>query len=346
MTIKKLYGEISKTQELEDGTLMVEGIASTDGVDSDGEIITSTAMKAAIPDYMKFGAVREMHQPLAAGTAVNMETGDDGVTTIKAHIVDSEAVKKVKAGVYKGFSVGGKVTSRDELQKTTITGIKLVEVSLVDRPANPEAVITCYKAETVEEGGEPLKKSFYSVSCLADLVGSVQDFINYSEYENQYTGQNEEIPAMVLDAAKALGEALAQLVSNEIAALTTDKAETVDITEDAITKVLMKHGLIKTEPAPAAAVEEPADIQKLQSEMDSLKAEKTDLLALNEGLQKRVTELEALPAGTAARLLTVSKAEDHADAPAHELKPILKNDGSVDETATLIKSAFSKPIFI
>ena len=58
----KLYGEISKTETQDDGTIRVEGYASSTAVDSDGETVTVETMKAAIPEYMKFGAVREMHQ--------------------------------------------------------------------------------------------------------------------------------------------------------------------------------------------------------------------------------------------------------------------------------------------
>ena len=138
MALKKLYADLSKVEEQDDGTIKVWGYASTAAVDSDGETVTADAMKAALPGYMKWGAVREMHQAKAAGSAIEAEVQDDGRTWFGAHVVDSEAVKKVKAGVYKGFSIGGKVTSRDEMAKTTITGINLVEVSLVDRPANPE----------------------------------------------------------------------------------------------------------------------------------------------------------------------------------------------------------------
>lgn len=152
---KTLYADITKAEEQEDGTIKVWGYASSGSEDSDGEVITPDAMKAAIPDYMKFGAVREMHQNKAAGTAIEAEVQEDGRTYFGAHVVDSEAVKKVKANVYKGFSIGGKVTARDDVNKSVIKSLKLVEVSLVDRPANPDAVFTMYKAETIEdEGGE------------------------------------------------------------------------------------------------------------------------------------------------------------------------------------------------
>lgn len=151
----RLYANIAKVEPQEDGTLKVYGFASSAAEDSDGETVAPDAMKAAIPDYMKFGAVREMHQPLAAGTALDIGVDADGKTNFGAHIVDPVAVKKVQTQVYKGFSIGGKVTSRDPLNNKHITGLRLVEVSLVDRPANPDAVFTMYKAEKLEDEPAP-----------------------------------------------------------------------------------------------------------------------------------------------------------------------------------------------
>lgn len=146
----RLWGNITKVTENEDGTLIVGGIASSEAVDADGEIITSEAMRAAIPDYMKFGAVREMHGNSAAGTAVNCEVQEDGRTFLEALVVDPVAVKKVKTGTYKGFSIGGKVQARNKTNRNIIEAIKLVEISLVDRPANPEAIIGLVKMEDTE----------------------------------------------------------------------------------------------------------------------------------------------------------------------------------------------------
>ena len=169
--LKKIFAslDLAKTEEQDDGTIKVWGYASADTKDSDGEIITADAMKAALPDYMKWGAVREMHQAKAAGTAIEAEVQNDGKTWFGAHIVDAEAVKKVKTNVYKGFSIGGKVTERDELNKTVIKGLNLIEVSLVDRPANPEAVLTMYKAETLEDE-PPAGEEISAVDQLADLL--------------------------------------------------------------------------------------------------------------------------------------------------------------------------------
>lgn len=150
----KLFGAISKFENQSDGTLIVEGYASSGSVDHAGEIVTPDAMKAALPEYMQFANIREMHKADAAGVALHAEVQDDGRTFLRAHVVDPVAVLKVRTSVYKGFSIGGNVTERDPVVKTSITGLRLVEISLVDRPCNPDAVFECFKAEGADGDNE------------------------------------------------------------------------------------------------------------------------------------------------------------------------------------------------
>jgi len=138
----KLYAEITK---IDRERRMVFGYASTEALDSQGEVVRKEAIEAALPDYMRFANIREMHQPSAVGVAKEAAIDDKGLY-LAARIVDDEAWRKVTEGVYKGFSIGGRVTERDTAQKHVITGVELMEISLVDRPANPEAVIELYKA--------------------------------------------------------------------------------------------------------------------------------------------------------------------------------------------------------
>ena len=142
----RLYGAIQKVEPQDDGTVRVYGIATSEAVDEQGEIVRADAIRAAIPDYMRFPALREMHQLSAAGTTLEAEVCEDGTTRIVAHVVDPVAVAKVRNQVYRGFSIGGRVTQRKAGNPNTITGLVLNEISLVDRPANPEAIFDCWKA--------------------------------------------------------------------------------------------------------------------------------------------------------------------------------------------------------
>jgi hypothetical protein len=142
----RLYGAIQKVEPQDDGTVRVYGIATSEALDEQGEIVRADAIRAAIPDYMRFPALREMHQLSAAGTTLEAEVCEDGTTRIVAHVVDPIAVAKVRNQVYRGFSIGGRVTRREAGNPNTVTGLVLNEISLVDRPANPEAIFDCWKA--------------------------------------------------------------------------------------------------------------------------------------------------------------------------------------------------------
>jgi hypothetical protein len=147
--LAKIYGSISKVDDNEDGTITVHGIASSETKDHSGETVLADAMKAALPAYSQFPALREMHQPMAAGKVVEAEVDEMGVTHIAALVVDPIAIQKVKTGVYLGFSIGGKVLKRDPQDRSIITALRLVEISLVDSPCNPDATLSMWKAEAM-----------------------------------------------------------------------------------------------------------------------------------------------------------------------------------------------------
>ncbi|HGI8268956.1 TPA: caudovirus prohead protease [Neisseria meningitidis] len=373
----KLYAEIAKMEAQDDGTVKVWGYASSEAVDSDGEVIAAEAMKAAIPDYMKFGAVREMHGSNAAGTAIEINVEDDGRTFFGAHIVDPIAVTKVKTGVYKGFSIGGSVTARDELNKSQITGLKLTEISLVDRPANPDAVFTCFKADkpkdeeeatdtdgkpsdksTEEEDenpkdgdkepktedkddkdeaeksasvnlseseiailkavlakadkpkDEPVAKSMYQVKSLADVLMSLKWLVD----DAVYVDIDEAVIARIKESAASLAESLKALAASEADKLVDGLAAKADKSDD----------IAKAESA-----------DELAKAQDALKKS-------NDALAKAQAEIESLKKQAAppkGSTKAIGKAEDNGEDPLKGFQPIVKNDGSLDDVATLIKAA-------
>ncbi|MEZ7686232.1 caudovirus prohead protease [Neisseria flavescens] len=372
----KLYAEIAKMEAQDDGTVKVWGYASSEAVDSDGEIIAAEAMKAAIPDYMKFGAVREMHGSNAAGTAIEINVEDDGRTFFGAHIVDPVAVTKVKTGVYKGFSIGGSVTARDELNKSQITGLKLTEISLVDRPANPDAVFTCFKADKPKDEeeatdkddktadkadetpaddaekadgdkkddkddkedeteksasvdlseseiailkavlakaekpkDEPVAKSMWQVKSLADVLVSLKWLIHDAGYD----GTDEAVVAQIKESAGSLAESLKALTVSEADKLVDGLAAKADKSDD----------LAKAE-----------SVDELAKAQDALKKS-------NDALAKAQAEIESLKKQAAppkGSTKAISKAEDNGEDPLNGFEPIVKNDGSLDDVATLIKA--------
>ena len=140
----KVFADIVKVDE---DQRMVYGYASTTSLDSQGDIITREALSKALPDYMRFANIREMHQNSAVGVAESASVNDKGVY-ICAKIVDEKAWQKVKSGVYKGYSIGGRSLLKND---NIINELSITEISLVDRPANAECVFEMYKAEGMEK---------------------------------------------------------------------------------------------------------------------------------------------------------------------------------------------------
>jgi hypothetical protein len=177
----RLFGQLTKIEEQPDGTLKVFGVASTGARDDEGEVVLPAAMKAALPDYARYPALREMHGASAAGRTLEATVDDEGATRIVAHVVDPVAIAKVKSRTYAGFSIGGRVLARDAADPTVITEIKLSEISLVDRPANPEAVIDLWKADIgpalPPPGNDAVKLRAGAMAAVAGRAGAWKDYV-------------------------------------------------------------------------------------------------------------------------------------------------------------------------
>ena len=162
--VKSTGGEIIKGLfDIEDRT--VPGYYTSDNVDLYGHLIDPQGMMAALDEYRRWGTIREMHE-LPVGTVESI--GVPQWNFIRARVARStrgnEVLQLIKEGVYGAFSVGILVTKAElvpvhdvPLEKFEsipenirqliwemghiyhIREMFLAEVSIVDRPANPDA---------------------------------------------------------------------------------------------------------------------------------------------------------------------------------------------------------------
>jgi len=143
------YFSIEKADRNADGTMTVYGKATDDSLDIDQQICDGDWLKRAMPAWFKSGGnIREQHSNIAAGVAKEYEAKADG-HYIGVLVVDPVSVKKVDAGVLKGFSVGIKnprVVRDSKAANGRIVDGQIVEVSLVDRPANPNCQLVLAKS--------------------------------------------------------------------------------------------------------------------------------------------------------------------------------------------------------
>lgn len=149
MSTTTVYAEIVKAERNEAGDLVVVGKATGPDLDLDKQICDPAWLGKAMPAWFSTGAnIREMHSAIAAGVGTELaQSGDSWMVT--STVIDASSAKKVEAGVLKGYSIGisnPKVIKDKAAPGGRIVDGSIVEVSLVDRPCNPTAMLMLSKA--------------------------------------------------------------------------------------------------------------------------------------------------------------------------------------------------------
>ena len=165
---------LQKIEEDAEKYLIVAGIATTDTIDHDGEIVDLGSVMDVWKSYMENPVVRYFHgkdrrNPDAVGMVIPEYTNSDGKTFktemtergpfIVAKISnapDTESIrKKITEGILKGFSIGGRAKRvkeySHELGKDVnrVLTQRISEISIVDLPANPDSFFNVLKIACV-----------------------------------------------------------------------------------------------------------------------------------------------------------------------------------------------------
>ena len=165
----------------EEGELIVYGKATGPDLDLDQQICDAEWLKSAMPEWMRTGGnIREQHSSIAAGIGLEIDAqGNDWF--LKSEVVDPVTAKKVEKKVLKGYSIGirnARVVKDIQAPNGRIVAGDIVEISLVDRPANPTARIEIAKSiggnwvfKTEENGVvEPNAEGTEDVSVVAEPI--------------------------------------------------------------------------------------------------------------------------------------------------------------------------------
>lgn len=150
---------------------LVSGFATLDNLDSQGDVVLAEASQKAFARAR--GNIREMHQPIAVGHIVDFNEEEYYDTENKefyrgifvtAYVSKgaSDTWEKVLDGTLTGFSIGGEILDSEknfvkDVDATVrfIKDYELIELSLVDNPANPLANV--FSIQKSAEGSVTLK---------------------------------------------------------------------------------------------------------------------------------------------------------------------------------------------
>jgi probable phage associated protein len=169
-----------------------------------------------------------------------------------------------------------------------------------------KAVLT--KAEKQKD--EPIAKSMHQVQSLAGVLTSLKWLIEDAAYDKV----DEAVIAQIKESAASLAESLKALTVSEADKLVDGLAAKADKSDD-LAKAEMADALTKAQDALKKSNDA---LVKAQAEIESLKKQ------------------AAPPKGSTK---AISKVEDNGEDPLKGFQPIVKNDGSLDDVATLVKAA-------
>ena len=160
--VRKEYGP--------DGTLYVYGRATTPAVDTDDQIVDSDFSGKALSDWLATApTLRVQHNPqrdpAGSGVMVEVNKDGDGAHWVKGAVDEPVAKLLVEKGHLRAFSVGiaNPTIKRDMTGKARggiVAGGRIVEVSLVDSPANRGCFLQMVKAADGSGAAEFTGKMF------------------------------------------------------------------------------------------------------------------------------------------------------------------------------------------
>ena len=228
----RLSFPITKSERLDDGRMMIEGVATSEALDSDGEVIDYDAAKAAFATWA--GNIREQHDAKkAVGRAVDVVADDDArsirVTAfISAGAADTQA--KIMDGTLSSFSIGGSVRERVRERVKSADGAdmdaqrvfigRLSELSVVDVGANPDTGLQIARADGADEDDmDDIRK--YAGEEIADAATAIQAlhaiFCLLAKEQ-----QDAMEPPEQIEALKAVVASLKRFIASEIGETSSD----------------------------------------------------------------------------------------------------------------------------
>lgn len=298
--------------------------------DSDGQIMDYAASK---PHFMAHSEsvkklsggksmfnVREQHEKVAAGRAVDMIYKDDGKEILAGvEIVDANTREKYAKGVLNGASIGGKFgklwpdPANPKLERYEAIPS---EFSLVDVPANPDA-LPVKEFEFVRSDGASEMRKFAKAEEITDeqrfekalaLVSAGDEELEKFLREKLQKAATPP-PATSQPAMGAQTEA--EPAGDESTGMTADECRAICL------QVLEELGLVQKEGATMQMSVTPGDLRK---SIDALTLHKSEVATQIDTLQKALT-------GDIAKTVTAVEELEKRVGAVTGMGPVLMNQG-------------------
>lgn len=276
-----------------ENVISIEGYASTNDVDRQGDVVPSGVWQKGLSNYLKNPVILAYHdhaKPI--GRMVDHKVDEKGLW-IKASISDAagDIYKLVKNGILTAFSIGFRVMDAEynsAAEVFVIKDLELHEISVVSVPANQNTLFSLAKAFNNAAEFELFKQQFAPNSESAKGLESSTEA--KSDITKEWDMDPKQLEQMLADAAAKAAESTAKalIAAQEKAAAdkaAADKAE-------AELQARVKAAVAEITVGQSGAEKLLADVEKklADAQADQAKA----LEALQADLKAKSAELEAI----------------------------------------------------
>ena len=286
----------SETPTTTDGkiaSVTIEGYASTNDADRQGDIVPVSVWEKGIQNYLKNPVILAYHdhsEPV--GRMVEHKIDGKGLW-IKARIsaAASEVFNLVKDGVLTAFSIGFRIVDAEynsAAELFVVKELELHEISVVSVPANQNTLFSLSKAFDTAEEFKSFKMQFAPKSESAKGLESSTEA--NSDVKKEMEMDPKQLEQMLADAASKAAEQTAKAIAEKQEKAAAEKAAAEKAQAELDAKVKAAVAQITTGDTGAERLL--AEVEKRLEQAEE--TNKTVLAGLESALKEKAAEIEAL----------------------------------------------------
>ena len=286
----------SETPATTDGkiaSITIEGYASTNDADRQGDVVPASVWEKGIQNYLKNPVILAYHdhsEPV--GRMVDHRIDGKGLW-VKARIsaAASEVFNLVKDGVLTAFSIGFRIVDAEynsAAELFVVKELELHEISVVSVPANQNTLFSLSKAFDTAEEFKSFKMQFAPKSESAKGLESSTEASG--EVKKEMEMDPKQLEQMLADAASKAAEQTAKAIAEKQEKAAAEKAAADKAAADLDARVKAAVAQISTGDTGAERLL--AEVEKRLEQAEE--TNKTVLSGLEAALKEKAAEIEAL----------------------------------------------------
>jgi len=283
----------SDTADGKTASITIEGYASTDDVDRQGDIVPASVWKKGIQNYLKNPVILAYHdhsEPV--GRMVEHRVDGKGLW-IKARISSAcgEVFDLVKDGILTAFSIGFRIVDAEydaAKELFVVKELELHEISVVSVPANQNTLFSLSKAFDTAEEFKSFKMQFAPDSDSAKGLESSTEAD--SEIKKEWEMDPKQLEQMLADAANKAAELTAKAIADTQAKQLAEKAAAAKLEAELDARVKAAVASISTGDTGAERLM--AEVEKRLATAEE--SSKSVIAGLEAALKDKAAEIEAI----------------------------------------------------